>query len=171
MIMGRTWEEIFTEVCDRCGGRCCCEARPPLTKERIDLISGSGVPVDRIDFSGYKKIRTREDGFCMMYQKNRCSIHRIKPETCVAGPFTFDIRNGVLEIYLKKEILCPIVPYLKKDEQAYRRQYAMAIDNITKLVRCLPPDEILEILKIEEPETEKVAEIPLDGMKFDDGRN
>jgi len=171
MTMDRTWEEIFSEVCDNCGGRCCCEARPPLTKERIDIISGSGVSVDRIDFSGYKKIRTREDGFCMMYQKNRCSIHRIKPETCVAGPFTFDIRNGMLEIYLKKGSLCPVVPYLKKDEQAYRRQYAMAIDNITRLVRHLSPDEMREILKIEEPETEKVAEIPLDGMTFDDGRN
>jgi hypothetical protein len=32
---------------------------------------------------------------------------------------------------------------------------------ITHLIQSLPPPELSEVLKIEEPETEKVAEIPL----------
>jgi hypothetical protein len=44
--------------------------------------------------------------------------------------------------------------------EAYRQQYALAVQSISHLVSDLTEEEIAAICRIEEPETEKVAEIP-----------
>jgi Fe-S-cluster containining protein len=115
----------------------------------------------RIEQNGYRRLRVREDGFCIMLNHTRCLINAHKPETCRAGPFTFDIRDGKLEIYLKKETICPLVGHLKYYPEAYRHQYEHAVQHIVHLIKKLPPQELAEVLKVEEPETEKVAEILL----------
>jgi Fe-S-cluster containining protein len=89
----------------------------------------------------------------------RCTIHGIKPETCRAGPFTFDVRGDTIEIYLKFERICPLVRLLKDDPAAYGRQYAVAVGAITQLVSDLTEEEIRAVCSREEPETEKVTEI------------
>jgi Fe-S-cluster containining protein len=136
---------------------------PPLTQKRIEILLQSGVRADAIDNSRYKRLKLREDGFCVLFRQGGCSVHNIKPETCVAGPFTFDVKGDILEIYLKNESICPLVKYLREDKEAYDLQYRLAVANILDLVKALPPEELKEILKIEEPETVKVSEISLKG--------
>ena len=100
--------EALSQACSDCHleGGCCFEARPPLSQERIDILLKNGVPDDAIEFAGYRRLRLKPDGFCLLFSGG-CSIHSIKPETCVAGPFTFDIKEGMLQIFLKREGICP----------------------------------------------------------------
>jgi len=87
-------------------------------------------------------------------------IHAIKPETCRAGPFTFDVKDKVIEIYLKFPGICPLVTLLKATPEAYHVQYDLAVKSITHLVSNLTRDELDTICRVEEPETEKVSEVP-----------
>lgn len=160
----------LSRICGGCtlGGGCCRDARPPLTRKRFAALLAGGVSPDAIELAGYSRLKVKEDGFCILFDRGGCTVHSIKPETCIAGPFTFDMVGEVLEIYLKKETICPLVTYLKEDRRAYEDQYRAAVKNIIDLVRDLPADELAVILKIEEPETVKVAEIDLSGLRLKD---
>jgi len=118
------------------------------------------VPEVSFEWRGYRAIRTREDGTCIFCTGNKCSIHTIKPETCRAGPFTFDVKGDVIEIFLKYETICPVVGLLRAEPEAYAHQFALAKKSIAHLVRNLREEELEAICRIEEPDTEKVAEIP-----------
>lgn len=150
----------FYSICSKCGGKCCKDAKPPLTMKRLQMLLESGVSAESIEFGRYAHSKVREDGYCVFFDE-KCAIHNIKPETCVAGPFTFDLKGDVLEIYLKKESICPLVRLLRENEILYKKQFEIAVENILRLIQELGRDELEEILKIEEPETEKVAEIKL----------
>ncbi|NYT01694.1 MAG: YkgJ family cysteine cluster protein [Methanosarcinales archaeon] len=164
MILLSTNCDSLSEICARCqlGGGCCHGAHPPLTQRRIDILIHSGVTSGEIEFAGYHRLKVKDDGFCVLFDQGGCTVHSAKPETCVAGPFTFDVQGDVLEIYLKKESICPLVAYLKEDIAAYQAQLDLAVKNILALVRDLSPQELEVILRIEEPETVKVAEISLE---------
>ncbi|MEM4566178.1 MAG: YkgJ family cysteine cluster protein [Archaeoglobaceae archaeon] len=151
----------FIEICSTCGGQCCKDANPPLSQKRLEILFKSGVERDKIHFGKYVHPKAKEDGYCIFFEKGMCTIHRIKPETCVAGPFTFDLKGEVLEIYIKTESICPLVRYLKENEEAYRVQFEIAVEKIITLINDLDEQSLSEILKIEEPETVKVAEIDL----------
>ncbi len=156
--------EALSRACEGCHrqGGCCFEARPPLSQERIDILMKNGVPGEAIEFEGYKRLRLKPDGYCLLFRDGKCSIHSIKPETCVAGPFTFDVQDHTLRLFLKHESICPLVPYLMADADAYAAQFRMAVKSLMVLVRSLPGQELDVINRIPEPETELVAEIPLD---------
>ncbi len=160
--------EALSKACGEChlAGGCCFEARPPLSQKRIDILVANGVSPDAIEFAGYKRLKLGPDGFCILFQDGRCSVHSIKPETCVAGPFTFDMLGTTLRIFLKKESICPMVKILKADRKAYDGLFEAATEMIIDLVRALPASELEEILKIEEPETDLVAEISLEDCKL-----
>ncbi|HWQ19072.1 MAG TPA: YkgJ family cysteine cluster protein [Methanotrichaceae archaeon] len=164
--MNASQMEMLSEVCKRCDleGGCCHGARPPLTQKRIDILIEHGVKPENVDPAGYKKLRLKEDGFCVLFHDGHCTVHSIKPETCVAGPFTFDVKGSILEIFLKKEGICPMVRCLKEDREIYDSLFDLSVQKIVELVEALPKDELSEILKIEEPETELVAEIKLKGI-------
>jgi len=155
--------EAISQACSEChlDGGCCFEARPPLSQERIDILKKNGVSEDAVEFVGYKRLRLKQDGFCVLFQNGKCSIHSIKPETCVAGPFTFDIKDNVLQIFLKRESICPMVRFLKSNRKAYDGLFETSVENIMHLVKSIPAAEMAEILKIEELETDLVAEIRL----------
>jgi uncharacterized protein len=155
--------EALSRACNEChlDGGCCFEARPPLSQDRIDILLENGVSPDAIEFAGYKRLCLKPDGFCVLFQDGRCSIHSIKPETCVAGPFTFDMKGSLLQIFLKKESICPMVRFLKADRKAYDELFDVSLKKILDLVKAVPALEMAEILKIEEPETDLVAEIGL----------
>lgn len=138
-------------------------AMPPLTEKRIDILLANGVSPDSIEIDGYKRLRLKPDGFCVLFQDGKCSIHSVKPETCVAGPFTFDVKGTILQIFLKKPSICPMVEVLKKDSKAYEGLFEVSVCKIVDLVNALPSEELEEIVKIDEPETELVAEIKLIG--------
>ena len=102
---------------------------------------------------------------CILFAENRCRHHGIKPETCRAGPFTFDLNGGTIELYLKTEQACPLVRLLKENPGAWRQQYETAVQNIRNLVANLPEEELTAVCRIDEPETEYVTSIPLSGGK------
>lgn len=157
------WSDIFSAVCEQCGGRCCFGAHPPLTEERIRILGDHFDLCNCIEFNGYTRFTTGNDGYCIMLNNSRCTINGLKPETCMAGPFTFDIRGRMVEIYLKKPDICPLVILLKEDLAAYRSQLDTAKRHILRLVRSLSQEELMRICSIDEPETEKIAEIPFPG--------
>jgi hypothetical protein len=155
--------EALSQACNECHlvGGCCFEARPPLSQERIDILLKKGVSADAVEFAGYSRLRLKPDGFCVLFQDGKCSIHSIKPETCVAGPFTFDIKGDTLQIFIKRESICPMVRFLKANRKAYDGLFEISVEKIMDLVNSVPEAEMAEILKIEEPETDLVAEIRL----------
>jgi uncharacterized protein len=155
--------EALSQACNECHlvGGCCFDARPPLSQERIDILLKNGVRPDAVEFAGYKRLRLKPDGFCVLFQDGKCSIHSIKPETCVAGPFTFDMKGDVLQIFIKRESICPMVRFLKANRKAFDGLFEAAVEKIRELVDKVPPEEMAEILKIDEPETDLVAEIKL----------
>jgi len=154
------WLLKAEDICMRCGGHCCDEAHPPISKHCYERLRASGVPADAFEYEGYRRLKCRTDGSCILSKTGKCSIHGIKPETCRAGPFTFDVTPTTISIYLKFESLCPIVGLLKEIPEAYEQQYAAAVRNISHLVSNLTEEELEVICSIDEPETEKVAEIP-----------
>ncbi|AAB88950.1 MULTISPECIES: YkgJ family cysteine cluster protein [Archaeoglobus] len=153
----------FYEVCSRCGGKCCIDAKPPITERRLRILLDSGISLELFDFEEYTHPKMKENGYCVFFdeKEKKCLIHSIKPETCVAGPFTFDLREGKIDIYLKKESICPIVTLLRQNEGIYRKQYERAVEAIKTLVKELDERALRRILEIDEPETEKVGEFPL----------
>ena len=156
--------QALSQACNDChlAGGCCFEARPPLSQKRIDILMEKGVSPDAVEFAGYKRLRLRQDGFCVLFRDGKCSIHEFKPETCVAGPFTFDINGDMLQIFLKRENICPMVRFLRANRKAYDALFETSVEKIMDLVRAIPPEEMAEILRIEEPETDLVAEIRLE---------
>ena len=156
--------QTLSRACDDChlAGGCCFEARPPLSQKRIDILMENGVSADAIEFVGYKRLRLRQDGFCVLFRDGKCSIHDIKPETCVAGPFTFDIKGDMLHIFLKRESICPMVRFLRANRKAYDALFETSVEKIMDLIRSVPEEEMAQILQIDEPETDLVAEIRLE---------
>jgi len=156
--------QALSRACDDChlAGGCCFEARPPLSQKRIDILMENGVSADAIEFVGYKRLRLRRDGFCVLFRDGKCSIHDIKPETCVAGPFTFDIKGDMLQIFLKRESICPMVRLLRADRKAYDALFETSVEKIMDLIRSVPEEEMAQILQIDEPQTDLVAEIRLE---------
>ena len=155
--------EALSQACNECHlvGGCCFDARPPLSQERIDILLKNGVSADAVEFAGYKRLRLKPDGFCVLFQDGKCSIHSIKPETCVAGPFTFDMKGNILQIFIKRESICPMVRFLKANRKAFDGLFEASVERIMELVDKVPPLEMAEILKIDEPETDLVAELKL----------
>jgi len=106
--------------------------------------------------------RETDDGYCIFLDKvtGKCRIHSVKPETCVAGPITFDIdaEAGKLEWLLKTSKICPLAGSLQKDRKAYSNHEKSAKQEIRRLVRELDAEALRVILAIEEPDTVKVAE-------------
>nr|WP_320161141.1 YkgJ family cysteine cluster protein [uncultured Methanoregula sp.] len=154
------WLLRAEDICHTCGGHCCDGAQPPLSSERIAIILSKGDFAHCIGFDGYHFLRSKENGECTLQKNGKCQIHDFKPETCRSGPFTFDVKGDTIEIFLKFESLCPIVRLLKEVPEAYEQQYNRAVTHITHLVSLLPQEELDVICRIDEPETEKVAEIP-----------
>ncbi len=158
----------FFNVCSSCKGRCCINARPPLTLRRKQIIEAylqeQKIPIKN-PFVQASYIFPKEDktgGYCVFYDKNtgKCQVHPIKPETCVAGPITFDInvKTKKIEWYLKTEKICLLAGELYKNKDALRKHLESAKKEILKLVRELDSGTLKTILKIEEPETFKIDE-------------
>lgn len=102
------------------------------------------------------------EGYCIFYDKKtqKCTVHPVKPETCKAGPVTFDInvRNRKIEWYLKMETLCGLAGRLYENGELFQRHLKIAKKEIRRLVRELDSAALKAILKIEEAETFKLGE-------------
>jgi Fe-S-cluster containining protein len=167
----------FFDVCGRCAIVCCKDARPPSSPKRRKLIENylkthrlKDVEAPYFDEShGYAHPREDSNGCCIFYDRGtrRCRIHSVKPETCVAGPITFDInpKTRKLEYYLKTEKICPLAGKMHRTDAAavLKRHMKSAKREIRRVVSDLEPEALRTILRIEEPETFKVDEEELEG--------
>ncbi|HUK84801.1 MAG TPA: YkgJ family cysteine cluster protein [Candidatus Acidoferrum sp.] len=164
------------DVCCQCKSICCHDAKPPLTGNRKKILKkylkGQKInikkPFAKEDYS-YPDVD--ELVFCKLFNKQtgKCSVHPVKPETCVAGPVTFDINFSTkrVEWFLKKSELCGFAGILYSDKAAFKQHLAAAKKELTELICQLEADELKAIVKIEEPQTFKVGEddLPLEVKK------
>lgn len=115
---------------------------------------------------GYAFPRETETGHCIFFDKttSKCRVHQVKPETCVAGPITFDInlKTGKIEWFLKMEKICLLAGVLNRDKTAMEKHMKSAKSEILGLVCDLDPLALRAILTIEEPDTFKIGEDNLD---------
>lgn len=160
-------QKNFFNVCGSCKINCCRDARPPITEEREKIIlkylKVHGVQSDNpFVRAEYTFPRETVDGYCIFYDKNtrKCIVHSVKPETCVAGPITFDInaKTGKIEWYLKMEKICPLAGAMYRDKDLLKKHFETARREILQLVKQLSPKALKTILKREEPDTFKIGE-------------
>jgi Fe-S-cluster containining protein len=109
-----------------------------------------------------------DDGYCAYFDhlNGLCRIHPVKPETCVAGPITFDInrKGGKIEWYLKTEKICPLAGEMARDPGSLSNHFFAAKREILKLVEELDGSALLAILEIDEEDTFKIGEDTLPRM-------
>lgn len=160
-------QENYFEVCEACKIECCRDARPPITLKRREIIEGYlrerklriEDPFVCVD---YMHPREDREGYCIFYNREtkKCLVHEVKPETCVAGPITFDIDKGRGRIvwYLKMENICPLAGIIFRDRRLLQRHFEAARREILRLVEDLPPHHLKVILRREEPETFEIRE-------------
>jgi len=157
----------FFQVCSKCRFNCCRNARPPITWKRKKIIenylAAQGLRIEKLfNNANYTFLREASDGFCTLFDKEtgKCLVHSIKPETCAAGPITFDInlQTGKIEWFLKSENICPLAGILYKEKEALEKHLSSAKKELQTLVHELDDKELCAILKIEEPETFKIGE-------------
>jgi hypothetical protein len=157
----------FFDVCIRCKTGCCQGARPPITSERRkvieDYLREQKLPIENVFVqTAYTFPREDAEGYCIFYDKKtrKCLIHPVKPETCVAGPITFDIniKTRKIEWHLKKEKICLLAGKMSRDEEALRKHLESAKSEILRMVRHLDSKALQAILRIDEPETFKIGE-------------
>lgn len=157
----------FFQVCRNCRFCCCRNARPPITRKRKKTIenylAAHGLKIEALfDKTNYTFPRETTDGFCVLFDKEtgKCIVHPVKPETCVAGPITFDInlQTGKIEWFLKSEGICRLAGALCKDKGALGEHLSSTRKELQALVEELDAEALCAILKIEEPETFKIGE-------------
>lgn len=87
-------------------------------------------------------------------------MHLVKPETCRAGPITFDINRHTqkVEWYLKTAEICALAQALRENDTAFKGHFQVAKSELLQLIRELDSKALEAILKIEEPQTVKIGE-------------
>ncbi len=168
--IGRRQDNFFS-ICESCNSNCCKNARPPLSQKRINLIKEylaiNDIKIRRpFEKRTYFFPRVDSEDYCIFFdlKTKKCKIHLCKPETCIAGPITFDINlnNGYIEWYLKTKNICKLAGTLYRNEDQLRKHLHSAKKEINKLIKDLSEKELQVILRIDEPDTLKIDEDKLD---------
>ena len=106
--------------------------------------------------------RLVSDGYCIFHDRKtkKCLVHPVKPETCVAGPITFDInvKTGKIEWFVKMEKICPLAGRVYRDKRSLEKHVESAKKEISRLVKKIDAQDLEAILKKDEPETFKISE-------------
>ena len=159
-------QDDFSNACGNCKIVCCRGAHPPLTPERIRIIDSHQPQLQSSWYcrEEYAYPRETSRGCVFLDDGKMCTIQPYKPETCVAGPITFDINVGksVIDWYLKTEKICKLAGILSRDDEMLRKHLKSAKREINNLIRRLSKEELLTILTIDEPDTFKIDEDKLD---------
>ena len=155
------------DVCSECKIICCQDAKPPLSESRKKIIqeylNKQKIRVDKpFTKQAYSYPSVDETVLCVFNSKQtkRCMVHSVKPESCRAGPITFDIntKTKMLEYFLKKSEICAYAGELFEDKAAFQNHFEVAKKEIMRLVKELDANELRALMKIEEPQTFKVGE-------------
>jgi len=66
-------------------------------------------------------------------------VHSVKPETCRAGPVTFDVnfKTRKVEFYLKKGSICALAEVLYKNKTGFEQHFEVAKEEILQLIQML----------------------------------
>jgi Fe-S-cluster containining protein len=157
----------FFDVCGKCKTNydCCHGTRPPITRERRRIIE-EYLKRQKISIVGafveedYVFPRENEEGYCVFHdmKTKKCMIHVVKPETCVAGPITFDINKKTekIEYYIKKETICQLAEIVYEDKKTLEKHLESAKKEIIRLVNELDSEALKAVIKKDEPETFKI---------------
>jgi Fe-S-cluster containining protein len=126
-------------------------------------VKANGIAAEDLFENGkYVFPRELEGGRCIFLDEptKRCKIHPVKPETCVAGPITFDInvRTGKIEWFLKTDKICLLAAPLYKVRAEYAKHVRTAKREILRLLHGLDADALRAVLTVEESDTVKVDE-------------
>jgi len=164
------------DVCSQCKIICCQDAKPPLSEKRKKIIK-QYLEKQKITLENpfakeqYSYPAVDELVFCGFFNKEtgKCSVHPVKPETCVAGPITFGINFSTkkVEWFLKKSEICAYAGVLYRNKAAFKDHFEVAKKELTRLIRELDPKELQVIVKIDEPQTFKIGwdDLPLEVVK------
>ena len=155
------------DVCSQCKLICCQDANPPLTSKRMETLRAyveeQEIPVQKA-FAGKEYFHPTSDseGICVFYNKQtqKCRVHKVKPETCRAGPVTFGInlKTRKVEFYLKKGQICAFAKVLYENKELLSKHLEAAKPEILRLISELDADALKAILQIPEPQTFKIDE-------------
>jgi Fe-S-cluster containining protein len=155
------------QVCCTCKSTCCQDAKPPLTKRRqkiiLEYLEKQGIHIEKpFSHEQYSYPAVDKLGYCAFLDKKtgKCFVHPVKPETCKAGPVTFDInrRTGMVEWCLKTSEICEFAGVLYRDKASFAEHLEAAKAELMRLICELDADALQAILAIEEPQTFKVGE-------------
>ena len=159
------------DVCSECKLICCQDANPPLTLNRRKILTQfvkeqkMRVVGDLFAGEEYSHPATDENAICKFYDKTtrKCLVHPVKPETCRAGPITFDInlKTRKVEFYLKKAEICGFAGILFKNKVSLKQHLDAAKEEILPLIIGLEATSLKAILEIPEPQTFKIDETDL----------
>lgn len=163
----------FFDVCSNCrtSYSCCNDTTPPVTPERRKIIEAfleeNGISIENpFVRKGYAFPRLLAGGYCVFHdaKTKKCLIHPVKPETCVAGPFTFDVnlKTGKIEWFVKMDRICQLAGAVYQDKKLLRKHLENAKKEVLRLVTQLAAEELKTILKKDEPETFKIDEDDLE---------
>lgn len=159
----------FFDTCSHCrtSWSCCHETTPPISDKRRKIIEAY-LKTNKINIKNpfvneeYTFPRLVTGGYCIFHDKKtkKCLIHPVKPETCVAGPITFDIKADAskIEWFIKMDTICPLAGHVYKDKILLEKHIESAKKEITRLVNDLDPEVLRVILQREEPETFKIGQ-------------
>ena len=164
------------DVCSECKSICCQDAKPPLSENRKKIIKEylkkQKLKVDRpFTKESYSYPSVDEQIFCIFNSKEtkRCIVHQVKPETCRAGPITFDInfKTKKIEYFMKKPEICAYSGELYMNKNAFKEHYEEAKKEIIRVIKELSADELRVLMKIDEPQTFKVGgdDLPVEVVK------
>lgn len=163
----------FFDVCSNCttSYSCCKDTTPPVTTERRkiieDYLKENRISIDNpFQRAGYLFPRLMADGYCVFHDTStkKCMIHPVKPETCVAGPITFDVnvKTGKIEWFVKTDRICQLSGAVYQHKQLLQKHLENAKREVLRLVTQLTAEELRAILKKDEPETFKIEEDDLE---------
>jgi len=163
----------FFDTCSECktAYSCCNDTTPPITRKRRKIIEAYlkemniaiAEPFARTE---YTFPRLNANMYCVFHDQKtrRCIVHSVKPETCVAGPITFDINviTGRIGWYMKMDKICQLAGIAYGDRKLLEKHLKSAREEILQLVRELDSGDLRAILKKSEPETFMIAEEDID---------
>ncbi len=164
------------DVCAECKINCCQDAKPPLSGNRKKMIkeymTKQKINVEKpFTKEAYSYPSVEKNLFCRFNSEEtrKCIVHSVKPETCRAGPITFDInfKTKKVEWFLKKSEICAYAGELYKNKTAFNEHFEVARKEIMQLIKELDADELRALTKVEEPQTFKVGEdnLPVDVVR------
>jgi Fe-S-cluster containining protein len=159
----------FFDTCNRCKTcySCCSDTTPPIARERKKVIEAylkekKIIVAEPFERTEYTFPRVNASMYCVFQdpRTRRCMVHPVKPETCVAGPITFDINveTGKIEWYVKMDKICQLAGVVYEDKRLLEKHLKSARKEILRLLRELDSGDLRAILKKSEPETFKIAE-------------